>query len=143
MRIAGKCHCGNISYTMEFDGALADIPVRACTCSFCVKHGGAWTSHPGARLDVTVRDPARHARYEFATKTAEFHICTGCGVVPLVTCRLDDRTLAVVNVNTFDDIDLSTLKKAPMSFEGEQIEQRLARRQRNWISDVRFAGGNG
>jgi hypothetical protein len=139
MLVTGKCHCGNVSFRLEFEGETSGIPVRVCTCSFCVKHGGAWTSNPLATLEVTVRDPSQIAKYQFGTNTAEFHICTTCGVVPLVTSQIDNQTFSVVNVNTFENVDLSSLPRAARSFEGEQVDDRLERRRRNWIPDVRFS----
>src|SRR5262245_61544977 len=44
MQIAGRCHCGNLSFELTLDPDPAEIAARACTCSFCVKHGGLWTS---------------------------------------------------------------------------------------------------
>jgi hypothetical protein len=46
---------------------------------------------------------------------------------------------AVVNVNTFEVIDVASLPRAPASFDGEGTDDRLERRQRNWIADVRFS----
>ena len=48
---------------------------------------------------VSVKDRARASKYAFGTKTAEFHVCTGCGVVPVVTSRIDGCLYAVVSVN--------------------------------------------
>ena len=50
MLITGKCHCGNIALELEWEGDPPEIPARACGCSFCVKHGGVWTSNPGSSL---------------------------------------------------------------------------------------------
>ena len=138
-RIDGRCHCGNISLRLEWAGDPRAIPARACGCTFCVKHGGVWTSHPGSVLTVSIADPARVAKYEFGTRTATFHVCARCGVVPLVTSVIDDRTYAVVNVNALEGLDPACLSRAPASFDGEDVESRLARRRRNWIADVRFA----
>ncbi len=139
MRIHGACHCGNLSYVLTWEPDPADIPARACGCSFCVKHGGVWTSHPAGTLEVTVRDRALDPGYFFGTGTGRFHVCARCGVVPLVSCSLDGRTYAVVNVNTFDGVDRALLRPQPASFEGEDTASRLERRKRNWIGDVRFA----
>ena len=140
MRIDGGCHCGNIRYVLDWAGDPAAIPARACGCTFCVKHGGVWTSHPRSRLDVTIADPARVSRYQFGTRTATFHVCAVCGVPPVVTCDIDGRRYAVVNVNTFTGVDPSALSRAAASFDGEDVEARLARRARHWIADVHFAG---
>jgi hypothetical protein len=138
MNIRGRCHCGNIAFTLDWPGEGA-IPARACGCTFCVKHGGVWTSNPRAKLDVTIKDPGAVSRYAFGTHTADFHVCARCGVVPVVTCQIDGKTYAVVSVNAFEDFDASRLDRAGASFDGEQKDARLARRSRNWIPDVRFA----
>ena len=77
-------------------------------------------------------------RYAFATKTAQFHICAKCGVVPLVTSTIDGNLYAVVNSNTFEDFDRSMLQNASVSFEGESENVRLTRRKRNWIGSVEY-----
>jgi hypothetical protein len=137
--IAGKCHCGNIGFTLRYPEAEPKIAARACGCGFCVKHGGVWTSRPDLELDVKVNDPAAVSRYRFGTATADFLICTRCGVPPLVTCDIDGRTHAVVNVSTFEGLDPATISRAPASFEGEGVGDRLARRKRSWIGTVRFS----
>jgi hypothetical protein len=136
--IHGKCHCGNISFSLSWEPDPAEIPARACTCSFCIKHGGVWTSNPRGVLEVVIRDPALVSKYSFGTRTAEFHTCTRCGIVPVVTSRIDDHLYAVVSVNAFEDVDQSLLRRAPASFDGEGTESRLTRRKRNWIADVRY-----
>ena len=136
MLIHGKCHCGNIAFTLDWRPEPTEIPARACSCTFCQKHGGVWTSCPTGALKVTVEDRERVSRYAFGTKTAQFHICTGCGVVPVVSSRIDGRLYAVVSVNAFEGVDPSLLRRAPMSFDAESGEARLARRKRGWIPDV-------
>ena len=138
MLIAGKCHCGNIAFSLAWEPDPAEIPARACTCSFCVKHGGIWTSNPRGRLEVRLNDPSQVRSYAFGTRTAEFHVCARCGVVPVVTSRIDERLYAVVSVNAFEGIDASLLRRAPASFDGEGTGSRLERRKRSWIADVRF-----
>jgi hypothetical protein len=103
-----------------------------------MKHGGVWTSCPTGKLKVTVGDPSRVNKYAFGTKTANFHVCSACGVVPVVTSEIDSRVYAVVSVNAFEDIDSSLLHHALANFDGEGQDDRLARRKRNWIPDVEF-----
>lgn len=141
MLLHGKCHCGNISFALAWEPDPAEIPARACTCSFCTKHGGVWTSHPDAVLEVTVRQPALVSRYTFGTGTAEFHTCARCGIVPVVTSRIDGHLYAVVSVNALEDVDPALLRRAPASFEGEGKDSRLARRERNWIANVTYVEG--
>jgi len=138
MLIHGKCHCGNIAFALAWEPDPAEIPARACDCLFCTKHGGVWTSNPRGALKVTVRDPSLVSKYAFGTRTAEFHVCARCGIVPVVTSRIDGRLYAVVSVNAFEGVDPSLLRRKPASFEGEGKDDRLARRKRNWIGDVEF-----
>lgn len=141
MRIEGKCHCGNIRYVLDWPGEGSDISVRACGCSFCTKHGGNWTSHCGAELVAEVRDAALLSKYRFGTQTAEFYVCARCGAVPFVTSTIDDRLYAVVNVNTFEGINASSLARTATNFDGEGTGDRLERRKLNWIPSVRISSG--
>ena len=143
MRISGSCHCGNITFSLDWRPEPAEIPARACSCSFCLKHGGLWTSCPMGSLRITIRQPALVSRYSFGTRTAEFHVCSSCGVVPVVTSRIDGRLYAVVSVNAFQDVDPALLKRAAARYDGESESARLARRKLNWIADVEVQAGNG
>lgn len=137
--ISGRCHCGNISFALRWEPVPAEIPTRACTCSFCTKHGGVWTSCPTGALKVHVREPAQVSKYAFGTRTAQFHVCSKCGIAPVVTSRIDGRLYAVVNVNAFEDVNQSLLQSATAAtFDGESEAARLARRQRNWIANVEY-----
>jgi hypothetical protein len=138
MLISGSCHCGNISFDLTWQPEPTEIPARACTCSFCTKHAGVWTSCPSGSLKVAVRDPALVSRYVFGTKTAQFHICSSCGVVPVVISRIDGRLYAVVSVNALEGVRSSLLRHAPASFEEESEDARLARRRRSWIAKVEY-----
>jgi hypothetical protein len=138
MDIAGSCHCGNIRFRLAWEPDPQELPARACTCSFCVKHGGLWTSNPQGRLRVSVREPEHVRHYAFGTKTARFHICSQCGAVPLVTSDVGGKTYAVVSVNAFDNVDPAIIRRASITFDAESEEERLARRARNWIPHVEF-----
>lgn len=141
MLIHGKCHCGNIRFSLSWEPDPAEIPARACTCTFCSKHGGVWTSNPRGALEVRVKDPKLVSKYAFGTRTADFHICARCGIVPVVTSRIDGHLYAVVSVNAFEGVDPSLLRRAAATFDAEDEEKRLARRKRSWIPDVRFSTG--
>jgi hypothetical protein len=85
-----------------------------------------------------VQDAALVSHYAFGTRTAKFHVCARCGVVPLVTSTIDGHCYAVVNVNVFEGIEPARLKHGPASFGEEEADVRLARRQRYWIRHVEF-----
>lgn len=141
MLIRGQCHCGNIAFTLAWDPPPTEIPARACSCTFCQKHGGVWTSHPAATLKVTIREPAAVSNYSFGTRTADFHVCARCGAVPIVTSRIDGNLYAVVSVNAFEEVDPALIQRAAVAtFDGETQATRLARRKLNWIGHVEFDG---
>lgn len=136
MLIHGSCHCGNITFDLVWPEHADTIPARACTCTFCRKHGAVWTANASATLSVHVKEAALLSDYAFATETAYFRVCGRCGVVACCTSLVDGRLYAVVNVNTFDDLDSSRLVRGDVSFDGEDESTRLARRAANWIGDV-------
>ena len=134
--INGACHCGNIRFVLRWPESEPEIPVRKCGCTFCQKHTGAWTSHRSAELVVEIDDRSLVSQYNFGTKTADFCICSVCGVVPFVLSVIDDKQYAVVNVNTFEDINSLSISSSSTNFDGEDAESRLDRRKRNWIPNV-------
>ena len=140
MNIEGRCHCGNIRFRLEWPDDGSEIAIRACGCSFCTKHGGSWTSHPQAMLSAEIADASLLSRYAFATGTADFHVCARCGAVPFVVSSIDGHAYAVVNVNTFQNVDVSSLERSATDFDGEETGERLERRKRNWIRSVRIDG---
>jgi hypothetical protein len=136
--IHGSCHCGNISFELDWEPSPPEIPARACDCSFCTKHGGVWTSNPQGALTIRIKDRSLVSEYAFGTQTARFHICRQCGIVPVATSEIAGRIYAVVSVNAFNDVPHAMLRRLPTSFEGEDTESRLARRKRNWVPNVQF-----
>jgi hypothetical protein len=141
MLLNGKCHCGNIEFTLDWPDSQPDIPARQCGCTFCTKHGGVWTSNPGAQLSIVLHDPGLVSKYAFGTESATFHVCARCGAVPVVTSDIANRLYAVVNVNTFENVDPSRLRRGTADFDGEDVQSRLARRRKNWIADVHISQG--
>lgn len=139
MMIKGGCHCGNIHYELLWPQSDAVIAVRNCSCTFCRKHGGAWTSHRDAELVVGIDDASLVSKYRFGTKTADFYVCAVCGAVPLVACDIEGRQYAVVNTRTFKDLAGKSLTSSASNFDGEETGDRLTRRQRNWIPRVRIS----
>jgi hypothetical protein len=126
-----------VSFALDWPDA-GEIAARSCGCTFCVKHGGVWTSHPRAALSARIAKPEFTNRYVFGTETASFVVCRLCGVPVFVTSEIEDHTYAVVNVNTFDNIPRSRIRIAPANFDGEDVKPRLERRKRGWIADVRI-----
>jgi hypothetical protein len=70
MLIRGGCHCGNISFSLTWEPDPAQIPARACTCSFSSKPGGVWTSNPRGALRIVILNPALVSKYTFGSGNA-------------------------------------------------------------------------
>ena len=138
MVIHGSCHCGNISFRLDWEPDSTGIPARACDCSFCTKHGGVWTSNPQGALKIRIKDRSLVSEYVFGTQTTRFHICRQCGIVPVATSEIAGCIYAAVSVNAFDDVPHAKLRRLTTSFGSEDAESRLARRKRNWVSNVQF-----
>ena len=135
-RIDASCHCGNIRVALDWPEAEPTIAARACGCGLCTRHGAAWTSNPGGSFRLAIGDPSRVTRYRFGTHTADFHLCRTCGIIPIVTWTTEGARYAVFNVNAFDNVERSQIVTAPADFEGEAMENRLARRRRNWTPEA-------
>ena len=135
-RIEAACHCGNIRLTVFWPGQWPQIPVRACGCRLCVKHGAVWTSHPKGGFQLAIEDLAQSEPYQFGSKTADFHVCRRCGVIPIVTSLSEGRRYAVFNANAFENVDRSQFIVSATDFEGESTNERLARRRGNWTPEL-------
>ncbi len=92
-----------------------------------------------------MNEPSLVSRYAFGTRTALFHVCSRCGAVPVVTSEIEGHVYAVVSVNAFDNVEPSLLRRAPISFDGEAVDSRLARRaqldRRRPVHGARRAAG--
>ena len=113
---------------------------RICTCAFCTQHRIRYISHPEAKLALHIGSAEKVNRYRFATGTAQFLICRECGVMPVVLGHQDGALQAVVNANTLEDFEMP--EAARVSYDGESLDERLARRQKNWIGSVAVTEGS-
>ena len=133
MKLEGGCHCGAVRYELTWpDGGR--VPARRCGCDYCRRFDGQWTSHPDARLDLTMA--VEPIRYRFGTATADFLSCARCGVVVAAIDDSDATLRAIVNVHTLDDAAAMDFDRSDSDFSAETREARLARRAKNWMGDV-------
>jgi len=132
---SGTCHCGNVELRLDSDKTPLELGTRADTCSFCAKHGALYTSDPDGALHVAIRDATAVARYRFGTRTADFVLCTTCGVLAAAT--MPEPALGVINIHVLDaraEFLANPIQVA--DFDGESVEQRLARRRARWTPVV-------
>jgi hypothetical protein len=131
---------------VAFETALdpRKLPLRACQCSFCSRHGAVHTSDPAGRLIVEVAQPERLQRYRFALGMADFLICRACGVYVAAVTEIEGRSLGVLNVRVLDEREPFARAPTPMEYGAEQVEEREARRVKAWMRvEVRVASGSG
>ena len=131
MILQGACHCGAIRVRFESPQAADAIQVRACQCGFCRRHGAKTVSDPGGRLAFQAA-PGVARRYRFATATADFLICEGCGGYVGVVQEIDGALYGVLNVVGTDIAALAGRPGEPMDYSAESVDARAARRRLNW-----------
>jgi hypothetical protein len=132
-RFTGGCHCGELRVAFETSLDPRDLPLRACQCSFCRRHGGVSTSDPAGRFVVEVRQAERLQRYRFALGITDFLICRTCGVYVAAVMEIEGRWLGVLNVNVLDEREPFARPPAPMDYGAERVEDREARRVKGWM----------
>ena len=137
----GQCHCGNLELAFETNLTPEQLPVRACACSFCRRHGARTASDPNGGVKITIHDSNLLIRYRFGLKTADFLICQRCGIYLAAVMTVDDNAYATLNINTFDSAESFKQRPNTVSYDGETEAQRRARREKNWTPVVEFREG--
>ncbi|HTQ13062.1 MAG TPA: hypothetical protein VMH86_04230 [Rhizomicrobium sp.] len=138
-RFEGGCHCGNLAYVFEATAPLATLGLRACMCGFCRAHGARNTSDPGGAMRIAVKDEGKLRRYRFGLRTADFLVCTECGVYIGALLSEGGESWFTVNANTFADRPAPDFPLAPHDFGGENTQSRVARRTARWTPVVQFS----
>lgn len=131
--LRGGCHCANVEVALETALDTRSLPLRACQCSFCRRHGGITTSDPAGRLVVEVGERELLQRYRFALGVTEFLICRTCGVYVAAVMPTDAGMLGVINVNVLEDRAPFARPPQPMEYGSETAEDRGARRAKVWM----------
>jgi hypothetical protein len=132
--LRGSCHCGNVEFALFTEKNPDEMVPRRCSCTMCRRHGASYISDPGARLELRYGDPSLLSIYRFGHGTAQWVICSRCGVLTAVLCEIDDRLRAVVRVQSM--VDHTFASETPTDFEDESIAGRLDRRAKTWIGTV-------
>ena len=136
----GVCHCGALHMTFQTSAEPETLPLRACGCSFCRKHGVRTTSDSAGTVSFTIDDPGLLQRYRFGTRTTDTLICRNCGIYLAAVTEIDGALYAVINVNALDDRSAFERPPEAMDYEGESAEQRQARRKGKWTPATLDAG---
>jgi hypothetical protein len=130
--LLGGCHCGNIRVDFMSLKAAAELPLRVCGCSFCRAHGARTTVDPDGRLGLRFLDEGGVSRYRFGHKTADFLVCRQCGVYVAAVMAQGQGLFGTLNVNVLDVREVFRQAVAAVDYEGEQAQDRMARRVASW-----------
>jgi hypothetical protein len=129
---SGRCHCGAVGFEYRTAKPVEAWPVRACQCSFCLKHAAVYTSDPEGSLRWTHADASQVGRYRFGQKTADFLFCLRCGGYLGAVTEEGGQPLFVLNLRALDPQPEGLPASQPMSYEGEATGERNARRSARW-----------
>jgi hypothetical protein len=134
-KLEGSCYCGNITVRVETDVPAAEMTPRACDCDFCTAHGAEWVSTPKAHLEIEIQNEAAVNLYSQGSESARFWICQRCGVVPAVTCEINEHRKGAVNKRAM--LDMKAFPDTqPVSPADLPAEEKQARWDDKWIDKV-------
>ena len=131
MILRGACHCGQVEVTLETAMSVMDLPLRACGCSFCRRHGTKAVADPNGRLSISA--PANGLnRYRFGLRTADYLICRTCGAYVAAVISGNDAERATLNVTATGISELADRPAEQVDYDRESVEGRRARRLTSW-----------
>jgi len=128
----GGCGCGNVTVRLELTQAPEAYTARRCLCSFCTERSALYVSDPNGLYEITVADDAALERKRFGTQAADFMVCKTCDGFIGAVCDTPTGRRAVVNLKCLSEGSTLTTKIQDFDYDAETVEQRLARRGRNW-----------
>jgi len=132
MTLEGGCHCGRLRISFTTARAPAELPLRACQCTFCRRHAVLTTSDPEGEVVLTVAEVPPGGWYRFGTGMTDFWVCPTCGVYVGGYAEVGGKGRAVVNTRALDAAAEFSQAPTPMDYSQETREGRLERRGRLW-----------
>jgi hypothetical protein len=133
--LTGHCHCGAIRVEFEPGVSPADLPLRACQCGFCRRHGAMTTSDPASRLHIEAT-PGSLIRYRFGNRVVDALICGECGCYVASLLEVEGRALSTLNIVGVALPGFEGRTAEPITYDHETPEDKLARRKARWIPTV-------
>jgi hypothetical protein len=128
----GRCHCGAIELQFRTGIAPLRLRLRACSCSFCRRHGARTMTDPNGSVAIAVHAADTLRRYRFGFHSADYLVCGRCGIYVAAVMHEGTKAFATLNANAFDVPDLAGALAEPVDYEQETLEQRRARRRVRW-----------
>ena len=130
--IRASCHCGRIGFCFDTPLAPQDLPLRRCGCSFCRRHGARTCTDPAGSVRFEISEPAALRRYRVGLRSADFLLCAECGTYLAALIEVGGKAYATLNANCFEQAEMLTQDAPIVVYEGETLEQRMARRVAKW-----------
>jgi len=127
----GRCHCGRLKLEFSTDRDPHSLVPREDGCGFCQRHRAMALADPDGSLCVYLPADAPKP-YRFGLNITDFHVCDRCGVWVAATWHDGDDVRGVINLPALDDRSLFDSAPAAVSFDGESVEAREARRRVAW-----------
>ncbi len=127
----GGCHCGAVAVRFETAREPDVLPVRACGCTYCRKHGSRNTSDGDGTLTIFADDGALNV-YRFGAKVTDFLACATCGVYVAATMAAGGKTYATLNLNVLDGDAFLGRTAEPANYDAESGDDKIVRRRRAW-----------
>ena len=128
IRIAGACHCENLSFELLTQMPVNKIRARACDCSFCRIHAARnWSDSEGS-VTIRLMDELYLQKYRFALRTADFYICRVCGAYLGAVLSDQEGTWSTVNLR----LSGLTVDEETAHYGAEDTIDRVTWRKRIW-----------
>jgi hypothetical protein len=130
--LVGSCHCGALTLQLATSRAPADLPVRTCGCTFCLRHRPRYTSDPTGHVTISATRADAASHYRFGLRLADFLICRTCGAF-VAAYEPGAPGRAVINLNVLAAAaDFTAAPTQFTAYDTEDAAARSARRARNW-----------
>ena len=129
--LAGSCHCGAVRVSLDASKPTEDLPLRACQCGFCRRHGARTTSDPASFLSIVAAPNAVH-RYRMGRKQVDVLICRDCGCYVASLLTHGEGRYATLNVAGTDLPGFEGRVAEPSVYDAETDAEKLARRLARW-----------
>ena len=124
----GTCHCGDVGARLH---SANNLGLRACQCGFCRRHGAGTVADPDGSLSLYADEESLN-RYRFDPGTADFILCQSCGTYIAAVITSEGEHRATLNVMGIDPAWFQGMPIEPVSYDGERVSDRRARRLSTW-----------
>jgi hypothetical protein len=132
----GLCHCRAVGFLYRTALEPESWPIRACQCSFCRAHGAISASDPEGSLQFVEHLPNALHRYRFGQKTADFLLCSVCGMYLGAMMQSESTAFGVINVRMLYSLLNRLRLPERMSYDNEGLAERRTRRESRWTPIV-------